>query len=99
MRHVSIEHSDEALDLLRQLVGAAHRQPGAVGQSFEPMVLIALENLVTGLAGDAELPAHKAHLFAVQQASNKAQTFVHTRTLFPRHPPLPPAKTGEKCYL
>ena len=51
---------DQALDLLRQLVGVAHRPPGAVAQRLEPVLLVAIEDLVAGLAGDAELPAHLA---------------------------------------
>ena len=95
---VALGADDQAFDLLRQLVGVAHRPSGTVGEGLEPVVLIAIENLVTGLARDAELPAERAHLFAIQKACNKAQAFVHNRTLFPWHPHLPPVKTREKCY-
>src|ERR1700680_3700866 len=98
MGFIALEPDDQALDLLRQLVGVAHRPPGTVGEGLKPMILVALENLVASLSRDTELAAHKAHLFAVQQAGNKAQAFVHNRTLFPRHPHLPRAKAREKCY-
>ena len=43
----------------RQLVGVAHRPARAVAQRFEPMLLVAIEDLVAGLAGNAELPADR----------------------------------------
>src|SRR6266511_1089953 len=61
------------------------------------MLLVAIENLVAGLTGHAEIPADVRHGLPVQQAGHKAKAFFHHRTRFPRHPHLPPAK-GEKCY-
>jgi len=95
MRLVAFEPDDQALDRVRQLIGVAHRPPRAVGQGFKPVFLVALENLVTGLAGDAELPADLRHRLPVQQAGDEPQAFLHHRTRFPRHPHLPPK--GEKC--
>ena len=84
------EPDDQALDLLGQLVGVAHRPARAVAQGLEPMLLVAIEDLVAGLAGDAELPAHIRHRLTVQQTGHKAKAFFHHRTLFPRHQHLPP---------
>src|SRR5215467_12984343 len=64
MRFVALELNDQALDLMRQLIGVADRAPGAVGQGLEPVVFIALEDLVAGLPRDAEFSAHEAHLLA-----------------------------------
>ena len=68
----------------------ATRPPGTITQGLEPMLLVAVEYLVTGLTGDPELSAHCRHLLALQKASHKTQTFVHHRTLFPRHRHLRP---------
>jgi hypothetical protein len=43
-----------ALELPRQLVGVTNRPARAVGQGLETVFLIALEDLVTGLARNAE---------------------------------------------
>ena len=51
---IALACDDQALNLLRQLV--AHRPFGPVGQSFERIIFVALENLVSGLARDAGTP-------------------------------------------
>jgi hypothetical protein len=96
MRLLALETDDQALDRWRQLVGITHRPAGAIGQRPEPMLLVAIENLVAGLARYSELPARIRHRLPVQQAGDKAQAFLHHRTRFPRHQHLPP--NGEKCY-
>src|SRR6202041_3058050 len=48
---------DEGLPLQRQLIGIAIGTTASVGQSFDPAILVAIKDLVAGLAGDAELPA------------------------------------------
>ncbi|NRQ14617.1 hypothetical protein BHMPCIPO_01857 [Ensifer sesbaniae] len=40
--------------------------------SLQAVVLIAIEDLVAGLARDAELPAHIAHAFALKQPGDKS---------------------------
>src|SRR4029077_9491658 len=80
----------------RQLVGVANRPARTVGQGLETVFLIALEDLVAGLARNAERATDLAHRFAVQQLSDKPQALVHYRTLLPRHPHLP--QKGESCY-
>ena len=99
VRLLGLEADNQALDLLRQLVGIAHRPPRAIAQRLKPVLLVAIENLVAGLAGYPELPAHVRHGFPVQQTGDKAQAFFHNRTRFPRHPHLPLAKPAksEKC--
>ena len=57
VRLLALEADDQALDLTRQLVGVAHRPPRAIAQGLEPVLLVAVEDLVAGLAGYAELPA------------------------------------------
>ena len=89
MRLLPLERDDQALDLRRQLVGIAHRPARTVGQGLETVFLVALEDLVAGLARNAELAADLAHRFAVQQLGDKPQALVHHRTLLPRHPHLP----------
>jgi len=65
MRLVLLQADDQALHLRRQLVGVAHRPPRAVGQGFQPMLLVTVEDLVAGLARDAEVFAHLTHGVAV----------------------------------
>ena len=57
VRLVALEADDQALDLRRQLVGVAHRPARAVAQGLEAVLLVAVEDLVAGLARDAELAA------------------------------------------
>src|SRR6266536_1852496 len=75
VRLVAFEPDDEGLELRGQLVGVADRPARAVAQGRKPVLFVAVENLVAGLAGDAELPAHVRHGFPVQQAGDKAQAF------------------------
>jgi hypothetical protein len=92
VRLLALEPDDQAFDLLWELVGIAHRPAGPIAQGGQPALLVTIENLVAGLAGDAELPAHLGHGLPVQQTANKAQAFFHHRTRSPRHPHLPLAK-------
>src|SRR5246127_5510321 len=93
---LSLELDNQGLDLSRQLVGIAYRAFGAVTQRLKPVLLVTVKDLVTGLARNAELPAHIRHRLPVQQTSDKAQTLFHHRTRFPRHRHLPRNKSG-KC--
>src|SRR5208282_5420061 len=96
MRLAALEVDNQALDLPRQLVGVAHRPPRAVGEGFEPMRLVAIEDFVAGLARDAELATDIRHRLAIHKLADKSQALVHDRTLLQRHQHLPPK--GEKCY-
>ena len=46
------------------------------------MLLVAIENLVAGLAGDAELPADLAHGFPIQTPDNKRRRSSITKLAF-----------------
>src|SRR5437879_6008539 len=61
-----------------------------------PELPVAIENLVAGLAGYAEIPTDLCHGLPIQKTGDKAQAFFHDRTRFPWHPHLPPQKS-EKC--
>jgi hypothetical protein len=54
MRLVTLGCDDQALNLARRLVGVANRPARTVGQGLETVFLIALEDLVAGLARNAE---------------------------------------------
>src|SRR5579862_7305369 len=95
---VALEADDQALDLLRQLVGVSHRPPRAVAQGLEPVLLVAVEDLVPGLPRDPELAADLRHRLAVQQPRDEPQTLVHHRTLLPGHRHLPPGMPGGRCH-
>src|SRR5262249_20839154 len=94
----ALEVDDLGLKLDRELIGVTYRTPGAVTESLGPALLVAAVNLVAGLPGNTVLAAQIRHRLAPHKAGHEAHTFVHHRTLLPRHPHLPPAKSGEKCY-
>src|SRR6516165_8008433 len=96
MGFLALGRDDQGLDLLRQLVGVANRPARTVGQGLQTVFLVALEDLIAGLARNAERATDLAHRLAVQQLSDKPQALVHHRTLLPRHPYLP--RKGESCY-
>jgi hypothetical protein len=54
MRLVALRVDDQALDLLRQLVGIAHRPPRPVGESEQAVLSVPTVDLVTCLAGYTE---------------------------------------------
>src|SRR6516164_2179350 len=106
MRLIALETDDQALDLCRQLIGIAYRPPRPVSQGLQPVLLVAVEDFVAGLARDAELATDIRHRLAIQKPSDKPQAFIHDRTLFPRHQHLPPKKakgvthvSGTICHL
>src|SRR6185312_9186541 len=70
--------------------------PRSVGQGLQPVLPVAIENLVAGFAGYAELPTDLGHGFPIQKPGNKTKALFHYRTRFPRHPHLPQNKSG-KC--
>src|SRR5579859_5050410 len=77
------------LHRLGQLVAVTPGPAGTVGQSFQTGFLVAVEDLVTGLARDGELATQPRHVLSIQQAPHKTNTFIHDRTLLPRHHSLP----------
>jgi hypothetical protein len=66
LRRSQVEPNDQMLDLEGQLDCLPVGPATAVGQSFEPAVLVALEDLVASLARDIELAAQRRHLLAVE---------------------------------
>jgi hypothetical protein len=54
VRLVLLAGDDQALDRAWQLIGGADRPTRPVGQGLEPVLLAAIEDLVAGLARDAE---------------------------------------------
>src|SRR5262249_1926160 len=57
MRLLGLQADDQTFELLRQLVGVAHRPPRSVAQGLEPVFLVAIEDLVASLPGYPEIPA------------------------------------------
>ena len=55
---------DVVLHLERKLVGVTIGTTAAIGESLHPALLIAIEDLVAGLARNSELPAQIRHRFA-----------------------------------
>src|SRR6202166_212735 len=82
VRLLGLEPDDQALDLNRQLIGIAHRPPGAIGQGLKAVFLVAVENLVAGLAGYAEIPADVRHRLPVQQPATKRRRSSITELAF-----------------
>jgi hypothetical protein len=82
---VLLDRDDQAFDLERKLVGVAVGPPRPIGEPLQAHLPVAIEDLVTGLAGDTELPAEGCHLLAVQAASHETKTLVFHVTLLPRH--------------
>jgi hypothetical protein len=74
-RLVLLDAHDQRLDLDRELIGMAIGPARAVGEPFQAGRVIAGEDLVAGLAGDAELTAQRRHLLAVQQPSSAILKF------------------------
>jgi hypothetical protein len=97
MRLLLLQADDQALDLIRQLVGIADRPAAAIGQGFEPALLVSIEDFVAGLSGYPERPANIAHRLAIEDQGDKLETLVHDRTLLPRHRH-PPLNRGT-CHL
>jgi hypothetical protein len=72
VRLVALGRHDQPLHRLGQLVGIAHRPARPVGEGLDPVALVAIEDLVAGLARDAELPTHIAHAFPMEAGHSVA---------------------------
>jgi len=57
---------DELLHLEWKLVGLAVGSATPIGESFQPAALVAIKDLVAGLAGDIELAAQHRHLLPIE---------------------------------
>jgi hypothetical protein len=61
-----LEADDPRLDRGRQAIRLAEGPTATVGQSREAAIFVAVEDLVAGLARDAELGAQRRHLLALE---------------------------------
>src|SRR4029078_2279049 len=86
---------NQLLDLERKLIGAPVRPSRSICQSFQTAVVIAADDLVTGLARDAEFAAQRRYLLAIQNPRTEFETLVHAVALLPRH--LRSPRKGQKC--
>src|SRR5260370_9767597 len=80
---------DVVLHLKGKLVGVAVGTATPVGQPLNSTFLVAIEDLVAGFAGNAKLPTEFRHWLPGDPASHKLKSFIHDRTLLPRHYLLP----------
>src|SRR5438445_8854832 len=55
VRLLGLEADNQALDLLRQLVGIAHRPPRSIAQSLNPVLRVAFVSLVAALSAYSAL--------------------------------------------
>ena len=92
---LALQADDRRFDRRRQAIRLAIGPPAAIGEGRDAAVFVAVENLVAGLAGDAELGAQRRHLLALEQAGDKPEPLVHDVTLLPRHAP---SSEGAKCH-
>ncbi|MBB5667753.1 hypothetical protein GGE66_002076 [Rhizobium leguminosarum] len=65
---------NQLLDLERKLIGVPVRTSRAIRQSFQSTGIIAADDLVAGLAGDAELAAQRRYFLAIQNPRIEFET-------------------------
>src|SRR5215470_5083043 len=82
---LTLHIQDVVLDLKRKLVSVTIGTSASVREPVNPAFLVAIEDLVAGFARNPELPAQFRHGFTCQPPSHKLQSFIHDRTLLPRH--------------
>src|ERR1700730_18031521 len=71
---------DVVLHVEGKLVGVAIGASAPVRQPFDPAFLVATEDLIAGLAGDAQLPAELGHRLPRPAAGEKTPTFISSPT-------------------
>lgn len=81
---LTLHVQDVVFHLKRQLIGIATGTPASVGEPVNAAFLVAIEDVVAGLAGDPELSAQIRHGLAHQPASHELNSLIHNRTLLPR---------------
>ena len=91
-------------DRRRQPIRLPVRAVAPIAEGLDPAVLVAVEDLVAGLARNPELGAQRRHLLALEQAGDKPESLVHDVTLLPRHAPSWWGQSvthplGIRCYL
>ena len=82
---VAFSGDNEGFDLGGELVGVADGTAGPVGERDGAVLFVALEQLVSGFAGDTEYAADVCHWLPVEEASNEAKAFIHNGAFLPRH--------------
>src|ERR1700724_4738033 len=90
-RVFALHVENEILHLKRKLMRVAVGASASVGQPLHPTLLVAIEDLVAGLTGDAKLPAKICHRLPRQPASHQLRPLIPNPTLLSAHP-LPPKK-------
>src|SRR4051794_31324364 len=70
---LALERQDRLLHDQRELIGVPVRPAAAVRQALNPIVLVAVVDLVAGLPRDPELLAERRHFLAVQHARDETQ--------------------------
>jgi hypothetical protein len=87
-RMLSARGADHGGDIRRDAVGALVRRAAPIAQTQAPVLLVALEPLVAGLAADAVPRAELDHCIEVQPGIlNEALSLVHGCCLLPGHWP------------
>src|ERR1700750_3006665 len=77
---LAFQVQDVVLHLKRQLVGVVMRTSASVRQTLHAAVLIAIEDLVTGLAGNAKFLTELRHWLPRSARRHDTQSFIHQRT-------------------
>ena len=103
-RILPLQAHDRGLDGRRQPIRLPVRAVAPIAEGLDPAVLVAVEDLVAGLARNPELGAQRRHLLALEQAGDKPESLVHDVTLLPRHAPSWWGQSvthplGIRCYL
>jgi hypothetical protein len=88
---LALHIQDVVLDLERKLVGVAIGTPASVSEPLHATFLIAIEDLVAGLAGDTELPAK----FRRRLAGEPQTAFVRPSPNTPSKASFPPLNREE----
>src|SRR5262245_45372625 len=103
-RILPLQAHDRRLDGRRQPIRLPVCAMAPIAEGLHAAVLVAVEDLVAGLAGNPELDAQRRHLLALEQAGDKPESLVHDVTLLPRHAPSWRGQSvthplGIRCYL
>ncbi len=77
------EVHDQLLDLHRQLVGMPVGPAGSIGQTIDATVLVAVIDLVAGLACNAKLTGQPGHFLAIESLNSVIRKAIKKRKLFP----------------
>src|ERR1700752_906013 len=82
---LTLHIQEVVLDLKGKLVSVTIGTSAAVREAVTAALLVAIEDLVAGFARNPDPPAQFRHGFPRQPSSHKLQSFIHNRTLLPRH--------------